>query len=154
MRRSAMEKRRNIWSKTTWCFAFTILAVCFGLVKAGTSQATEQITVLNPRANLPAIKAVPLARRLTSLEGKTVYVNGSDANMNAGLEIMLMVARELAQNVPDVKVVYLSDRYGDVTADSVVPSVRIAKNPTDAHHLDIFKEAEQKADAVVTGLGY
>ena len=110
--------------------------------------------VLNPRADLPPIDAKALAPRLASLEGKTVYVNGSDANMNAGLEIMLMIARGLAQKVPGIKVVYLSDRYGDATADSVVPAVRIARNPTDAHSRDIFKEAEKGADAVVTGLGY
>ena len=139
------------------------LLVCHGQIAAAVSpkaKATpaqavaEKYAVLNPRADLPPIDAKALAPRLASLEGKTVYVNGSDANMNAGLEIMLMVARGLAQTVPGIKVVYLSDRYGDATADSVVPSVRIAKNPTDAHHFDIFKEAEQKANAVVTGLGY
>jgi hypothetical protein len=82
-----------------------------------------------------------------------VYVYGSDFVMNPGLEIMLMVARGLAQAVPDIKIVYVSDRYGDATADAVVPAVRIAKNSVDSHHYDTFKEAE-KADAVVTGLGY
>jgi hypothetical protein len=139
------------------------LLVCQGQIAAAVSPkakvtpakaVAEKYAVLNPRADLPPIDAKALAPRLASLEGKTVYVNGSDANMNAGLEIMLMVARGLAQTVPGIKVVYLSDRYGDATADSVVPSVRIAKNPTDAHHFDIFKEAEKGANAVVTGLGY
>ena len=132
------------------CLVLVAVFACLGQTPA----LAEEISVLNPRADLPPIDAKPLAPRLASLEGKTVYVNGSDANMNAGQEIMLMVARELAQSVPGIKVVYLSDRYGDATADSVVPSVRIAKNPTDAHHFDTFKEAEEKADAVVTGLGY
>ena len=133
--------------------AFALFAVMFACLDSPSAFADE-ITVLNPRADLPPIMAHPLAPRLSSLEGKTVYINGSDANMNAGNEIMLMVARALAQAVPSMKVVYLSDRYGDVTNDTIVPSILIAKNPTDAHHLDTFKEAEQKADAVVTGLGY
>ena len=113
----------------------------------------EKYTVLNPRAELPPIDAKALAPRLASLEGKTVYVNGSDANMNAGLEIMLMIARGLAQTVPGIKVVYISDRYGDATADSVVPELRIAKGRVDTDNYNTFKEAE-KADAVVTGLGF
>jgi len=131
-----------------------LILVAFFAFLGQTKAFAEEISVLNPRADLPPIKANALSPRMDSLEGKTVYVNGSDANMNAGLEIMLMIARGLAQNIPGINVVYLSDRYGDATADSVVPSLLIAKNPTDAHHFDIFKEAEQKADAVVTGLGY
>ena len=163
-----MMKRKNVWIRAVWCLTLIPLVVSLNHARAAVSPpkakpaavATkagvkpEQYAVLNPRADLPPIDAKALAPRLASLEGKTVYVNGSDANMNAGLEIMLMVARGLAQTVPGIKVVYLSDRYGDATADSVVPSVRIAKNPTDAHHFDIFKEAEKGAHAVVTGLGY
>lgn len=136
--------------RTVGCLALIAVLTCLGQ----TTPWAEEIAVLNPRGNLPPITANALAPRLDSLEGKTVYVNGSDANMNAGLEIMLMVARELAQTVPGIKVVYLSDRYGDATADSVVPSIRIVRNGTDAHTHDIAKEAEEKADAVVTGLGY
>jgi hypothetical protein len=103
---------------------------------------------------MPPINAKALAPRLASLEGKTVYVVGSDFQMNPGQEIMLMIARGLAQNVPGIKVVYISDRYGDTTADSVVPSIRIVNYPVDAHTWSTFKEAEQNANAVVTGLGY
>ena len=116
--------------------------------------AAEKYAVLNPRADLPPIDAKALAPRLTSLEGKTVYVYGSDYVMNPGLEIMLMIARGLAQAVPNIKVVYISDRYGDATADSVVPEVRIVKNQIDAHYYNTHKDAEKGADAVVTGLGY
>jgi hypothetical protein len=115
--------------------------------------AAEKYTVLNPRADRPAIDAKALAPRLASLEGKTVYVYGLDYVMNAGSEIMIMVARGLAQTVPGIKVVYVSDRYGDATADAVVPALRIAKNRVDTDNYNTFKEAE-KADAVVTGLGF
>ncbi|MDA8126910.1 MAG: hypothetical protein M0009_17200 [Deltaproteobacteria bacterium] len=120
--------------------------------KAGTV-AAEKYAVLNPRADRPAIEAKALAPRLTTLQGKTVYVYGSDFVMTSGLEVMLMVARGLAQTVPGVKVVYISDRYGDATADTVVPAIRIAKNRVDTDNWNTFKEAE-KADAVVTGLGF
>ena len=161
-----MVRKRNLWIRAVWCLTLIPLVVCLNHAAAAVSPSKakpapakptakpEQYAVLNPRADLPPIDAKALAPRLASLDGKTVYVYGSDYVMNAGLEIMLMVARGLAQTVPNIKVVYLSDRYGDATADSVVPSVRIARNPTDAHHFDIFKEAEKGAHAVVTGLGY
>jgi hypothetical protein len=157
-------KRANPWkiTRTAGCLTLAVLMTCLGQATAAVSpkaKATpakpvaEKYAVLNPRADLPPIDAKALAPRLASLEGKTVYVHGAEGNMNAGLEIMLMIARGLAQKVPGIKVVYLSDRYGDATADSVVPAVRIVRNPTDAHSRNTAKEAE-KADAVVTGLGY
>ena len=139
------------------------LLVCHGQVAAAVSPkakttpakaVAEKYAVLNPRADLPPIDAKALAPRLATLEGKTVYVNGSDMVMNPGQEIMLMIARGLAKSVPGIKVVYMSDRYGDATADSVVPEVRIVKNQIDAHYYNTHKDAEKGADAVVTGLGY
>ena len=117
------------------------------------SVVAEKYTVLNPRAELPPIDAKALAPRLTTLQGKTVYVYGSDFVMSSGLEVMLMIARGLAQTVNGIKVVYISDRYGDASADSVVPELRIAKGRVDTDNYNTFKEAE-KADAVVTGLGF
>jgi hypothetical protein len=163
-----MMKRRKVWVRAVWCLTLIPLVACLNHATAAVSPpkakpaavATkaaakpEQYAVLNPRADFPPIDAKALAPRLATLEGKTVYVYGSDYVMNPGLEIMLMIARGLAQAVPNIKVVYISDRYGDATADSVVPAVRIAKYTTDAHHYDTFKEAEKGADAVVTGLGY
>jgi hypothetical protein len=119
-------------------------------VKAVTA---EKYAVLNPRGDMPAIDAKALASRLNTLTGKTVYVYGLDFRMNPGDEIMLMVARGLAQAVPGIKVVYLSDQYGDATVDTVIPAVRIVKHPVETENWNTFKEAE-KADAVVTGLGF
>ena len=163
-----MMERRKVRFIAVWGFTLIPLVACLSLATAAVPPPKakpapaptkavakpEQYAVLNPRADLPPIDAKALASRLNSLEGKTVYVYGSDYVMNPGLEIMLMIARGLAQAVPNIKVVYISDRYGDATADSVVPAVRIAKYTTDAHHYDTFKEAEKGADAVVTGLGY
>jgi hypothetical protein len=138
------------------------LLVCHGQVTAAgspkakatpTKAAGEKYAVLNPRADMPPIDAKALAPRLSTLTGKTVYVYGLDFRMNPGDEIMLMVARGLAQAVPGIKVIYLSDQYGDATVDTVIPAVRIAKHPVETENWNTFKEAE-KADAVVTGLGF
>ena len=159
------KKRTNVAGKAI-LMALLGLLVCHGQVAAAVSpkvaKATptkakavsgEKYAVLNPRADRPAIDAKALAPRLASLEGKTVYVYGLDYVMNTGDEIMIMVARGLAKAAPGIKVVYVSDRYGDATADTIVPEVRIAKNRVDTDNYNTFKEAE-KADAVVTGLGF
>jgi hypothetical protein len=130
-------------------------AVAPGQAKATPAKAAaEKYTVLNPRADRPPIDAKALAPRLTSLAGKTVYVNGSDFDLKPGLEIMLEVARGLAKAAPGIKVAYISDRYGNVTVDSVDPTIRIARDRVDTEHRETFKEAEKQADAVVTGLGF
>jgi hypothetical protein len=130
-------------------------AVSSPKAKAAPAKATvgEKYAVLNPRADMPPIDAKALAPRLATLQGKTVYVYGLDFRMNPGDEIMLMIARGLAKAVPGIKVVYLSDRYADATTDTVVPVLRIAKEQVDTDNWKTFKEAE-KADAVVTGLGF
>ena len=52
-------------------FAAVFLAPLF----AGISQAQEpRITVLNPLGQPPAIARVPMAPRLATLEGKTIYI--------------------------------------------------------------------------------
>ena len=81
------------------------------------------------------------------LYDETIWQNAAD-----GTPLVKLIAD--AGAVPGIKVVYMSDRYGDAATDSVVPAVRIIKNQIDAHYYNTNKEAEQKADAVVTGLGY
>jgi hypothetical protein len=160
-------KAKNVWIRAAGCLTLIPLVACLNHATAAVSPpkakptpvATkaaakpEQYTVLNPRADLPPIDAKPLAPRLASLQGKTVYVYGSDFAMNPGLEIMVMIARGLAQSVPGIKVVYISDKYGDAKADTVDPGIRIAEQSLVTSFTDTLKEAE-KADAVVTGLGF
>jgi hypothetical protein len=133
-----------------------VLAVCVGRAGAAMQAkvpAAEEYAVLNPRADRPPIEASALAPRLASLAGKTVYVYGSDFDLKPGLELMIEVARGLAKAAPGIKVVYISDRYGNTAADSVDPTIRIAKGRVDTENREVLKEAE-KADAVVTGLGF
>jgi hypothetical protein len=60
-------KNRIFRLLTVICFAFASFA--------GTTEAQEsEITVLNPLGQPPAIARVPMAPRLTKLEGKTIYI--------------------------------------------------------------------------------
>jgi len=39
-----------------------------------TATAQEPITVMNPRGIMPAIERIPMAERLSTLDGKTIYI--------------------------------------------------------------------------------
>lgn len=58
--------------KTGWlALAVAVLSILTG----GTAPAQEtKITVMNPRGIQPEIRKIPMAPRLASLDGKTVYI--------------------------------------------------------------------------------
>ena len=63
-----MKNKYNVWSCLT---ALLLLALSL----TGISRAQERkITVLNPLGQPPAIVRVPMAPRISSLEGKTIYI--------------------------------------------------------------------------------
>lgn len=68
------------------------------------SGASEKITGLNPRGIPPAIKLIPMAPRLTTLNGKTVYLI-SDGFPGADI-FLAQVKKWFAKNMPDVKTIY------------------------------------------------
>ena len=62
-------KKTGKWMLNVIYFLVMILAV------TGISQAKEsKLTVLNPLGQPPAIKRVPMAPRVTDLDGKTIYI--------------------------------------------------------------------------------
>jgi hypothetical protein len=63
-----MKRRINTWS---WLTALLVLMPSL----AGISRAqAQEITVLNPLGQPPAIVRVPMAPRISSLEEKTIYI--------------------------------------------------------------------------------
>ena len=52
------------------------LAILFlSVLTTGNATAADgKITVMNPRGIMPAIKRVPMAQRLNTLDGKTIYI--------------------------------------------------------------------------------
>jgi len=66
--------------------------------------ASDKIVGLNPRGTPPAIQLIPMAPRLTTLDGKTVYLisdgfPGADVFLN---EMKIWFAK----NMPSVKTIY------------------------------------------------
>jgi hypothetical protein len=65
----------------------------------GTSQAQEpKITVLNPMGQPPAIARVPMAPRLTGLEGKTIYI--VDINFTDTHQLFTEMQQLLSEKYP------------------------------------------------------
>lgn len=52
------------------CAVFLMVPLCMGILRA----QEPKITVLNPLGQPPTIARVPMAPRITNLEGKTIYI--------------------------------------------------------------------------------
>jgi hypothetical protein len=82
-------------SRTYWLVTGMFLTVIF---LAGTSLAVEEakVTVVNPRGTPPPIRLVPMAPRLDTLEGKTIYV----INIGFGDTFLPEVQKVMAEKFP------------------------------------------------------
>jgi len=72
--------------------------------KSKASAGPEKLTVLNPRGNPPPITLVPMAPRLGSLDGKTIYLV-SDGFPGAD-HFLAQVGIWFQKNMPSVKTIY------------------------------------------------
>ncbi len=100
-------------------------------------KAVEQkITVLSPMGKPPAIELKPMAPRLSTLEGKTIYLV-NDGYLGTDLLLGEMEAWFKA-NMPKTNVVYRVKGGGGFTAEDP----------------KLWAEIKEKADAVVMGMGH
>ena len=105
-----------------------------GILAASTSLAQEaKVAIVNPRGALPGIRLVPMAPRLDTLDGKTVY----------------LIAASFAQPLmPELQKV-LTERYPKTTW--------VLKNKPGSYFDDdpkLWAEAKEKANAVIMGVGH
>ena len=98
--------------------------------------SAEKITVLNPLGVPPTVKLKPQAKRLDSLDGKTIYfVNDG----YIGTEILLPVIMDwFKAKYPTANLIY--KRKGGMGFAAEDPA--------------LFEEINQKGDAMVIGLGH
>jgi hypothetical protein len=68
------------------------------------SGSGDKITGLNPRGTPPAVQLIPMAPRLKTLDGKTVYLI-SDGFPGADI-FLAQMKKWFAKNMPSVKTVY------------------------------------------------
>jgi hypothetical protein len=96
---------------------------------------TSLCTVLDPRGQPTAkVKPLPLAPRLNSLNGKTVYV--IDVGFGGGWEFLEEAVGWFARNLPGVKTVLQRKK-----------SIMFADEP------EMWEEIKKNGDAVIFGVG-
>ncbi len=97
----------------------------------------EKITVLTPLGNPPSIKLKDMAPRLDTLEGKTIYVVD---NIYPNSDVLLTeIAAWFEREMPDTKAIYKRKN---------------AMGGFEALDEALWAEVEEKADAVIIGLGH
>jgi hypothetical protein len=96
----------------------------------------QKITVLSPMGMPPAIELKPMAPRLDTLDGKTVYLV-NDGYLSTDILLGEMQAWFEA-NMPKVNIVYKVKGGGGFTAEDPA----------------LWAEIKEKADAVVMGMGH
>ena len=119
-----------------------IATLCIGLlcgfVVADTFAASGKepvLTVLNPLGTPPPIKLKAMAPRLDTLKGKTIYVV-NDGYPSSDVLLKELKA-EMEERYPDTKFVYRDKPGGFGREDET-----------------IWKEMEEKADAMIIALGH
>jgi hypothetical protein len=99
-------------------------------------QAEEaKITVLNPRGQAPSIPLVPMALRLDTLDGKTVYL--VDVRFEGGKSFLLEMKDWFAKNMPKVKTVF-----------------REKAGPYMDNDPKLWAEIKGKGDAMIMAIGH
>ena len=80
-----------------WSFLGIFLSMSVPLV-FGSDTQESRITVLNPLGQPPAIARVPMAPRLTTLEGKTIYI--VDIGFTDTHQLLTEMQKVLAERFP------------------------------------------------------
>ena len=104
--------------------------------QAKTSRATaEKVVAVNPKGTPPPVKLVPMAARLPSLDGKTVYF--VDDGFPGADSLLHQMQRWFGQNMAGVTTVYRK-KVGSYMEDDPA----------------LWKEIKDKGHAVVMAIGH
>ena len=113
------------------------LLVAFAMILSGFVPAQAQrdsaaykeklIAVLNPAVTEKLAQRVPLAPRLDSLEGKTIYLVDMNYEGIGGTPVMVEMQAWFARNMPGVKAIYKL-KSGNYVADDPALWKEIAAN--------------------------
>ena len=132
-------KSQSNWSIVGICLVVIFLIACLpGAASAkekSVSQEEEMITVLSPRGKPPAIPLVPMASRLDTLDGKTVYF--VDVRFPGGDSFLKEMMDWFAKNRPKVKTVFREKSGSYMDGDP-----------------KLWAEIKEKGDAMIIAIGH
>jgi len=100
-----------------------------------TGSTGGKVTAVNPKGTPPAIKLIPMAPRLDSLDGKTVYL--VDTGFHGSDTLLDQMQIWFKENMPDVKTVF-----------------RRKAGPYAQDDPALWKEIKEKGNAVIMAVGH
>lgn len=121
-----------------------ITLLCLAVICSGTAvseqaqaaPAEEMITVYNPLGDPPPITLKPMAPRMDTLDGKTIYV--VDDGFVGGDNLLLEIVDWFEENYPNTQAIFKRKGGGGF----------------DAEDPELWAEIEEKGDAVIIGMGH
>ena len=134
-------KVKSLLTGPLFLIAVTIIAGSLSTPIASAPQSARvnsggKIAVLNPAATNTMVERIPITSRLTSLEGKTIYmVDIGWGGPEAGYDVLQVISKWFAQNMPSVKSVVVRKR-GSFGADDP----------------ELWKEIKAKGQAAILGI--
>jgi len=132
-------KNRIHWSIIGVFLAICLLITCLpGMAPTKEKSGTQEeglITVLNPRGKAPSIPLVPMAPRLDTLDGKTVYF--VDVRFPGGGSFLHEMIDWFVQNRPKVKTVFREKSGSYMDGDP-----------------KLWAEIKEKGDAMIIAIGH
>jgi hypothetical protein len=129
------------WKLSAMVMATLFLASVTGLISpnqqslAQAKEVEQKITVLNPLGTPPPIKLKPMAPRLDTMEGKTIYIV-NDGYPGSGIMLKELTA-VCKEKFPNTTFVYKDKPGGMGRTDQA-----------------LWKEIDERADAMVIALGH
>jgi hypothetical protein len=120
-------------NKPTRLVLLAIMLILTIFVTSASFAQETKVSIINPRGALPSIRLVPMAPRLDTLDGKTVYL------IAASFAVPLM---------PELEKI-LTERYPKTTW--------VLKNKPGSYFDDdpkLWAEAKEKSSAVIMGVGH
>jgi len=103
--------------------------------ESDTSSTGGKVTAVNPKGTPPAIKLIPMAPRLDSLDGKTVYL--VDTGFHGSDTLLEQMQIWFKENMPDVKTVF-----------------RRKAGPYAQDDPALWKEIKEKGNATIMAVGH
>jgi hypothetical protein len=129
---NSLFRRKIMKNRVCWLLTGVFLLSAF---MAGFASAAEEakIAVLNPRGTPPPIRLVPMASRLDTLDGKTIYV----INIGFGDTFLPEVQKVLAEKYPTANWVF-KRKQGSYFDDDP----------------KLWAEIKEKGNAMIMGVGH
>ncbi len=135
-------KLKSSQSNLLLLFAASIFFSAFAVAEAPKKKTPSEpvsearIRVLNPAATNAMVPRMPLSPRLSTLEGKTIYmVDIGWGGPEAGYDVLQVISKRLMQNFPGIKTVVLRKKGSYMVDDP-----------------DLWKEIKAKGQAAILGL--